>query len=232
MRTAIKNDLDLPGQLGWVRVCVVTGQDNDISNVLYYSPKDKKTGKSVKFFSLRYVVRYLEETGCRELVSSNFNFARKTLGLGAPGEVWRKALCPAPVIPSDYSLYLQFFIDSAEVDSRRFHSDGTLRKNRNISCTLCPGGRLITATHVTDHMRKVHLPAETCRNCGEEVAAIQAGLHTRECKGGEGRKLHGTGGEEIKPSKIKEYKLKSKELIEEKVNNSSIGQSLLPSKMK
>ena len=178
-----KENLDLPGKRGWVRECVLSGAEKEISYVVYWSSLDPQENKK-KLYGHSDVRKYFSNTGEKELTVNNFDFVRRTLGLGEPFEVFRELMGKGPgsVVPTRLSLYCQYFKDSIEIDPNRVNIDGTLKRNRLVSCTLCPGGKLIAQTNISNHMRCYHLPDELCTTCSQEIPANKILKHRKSCK--------------------------------------------------
>ena len=175
----IKENLDVPGKRGWVRECVLSGAEREVSYVIYWSPLDKK-----KFYGYSHLRKYFSLTGENQLTVNNFDFTRKMLGLGEPLEVTRNLIGKGPgsVVPTRFSLYCRYFKDSLEIDPNRVNMDGTLKRNRLVSCTLCPGGKVICHTGISTHMKAFHLPDELCSTCSQEIPANKIVGHRKTCR--------------------------------------------------
>ena len=129
------------------------------------------------------VREYFSNTFEKELAVNNFHFIKRKLGLGEPFEVTWEHVREGPhsVVPTRLSLCFQYFKDSIEIDPNRAYVDGTLKRNRLVSCTLCPEGKLISQTNILSHMRSFHLPDELCTTCKQDIPANKILKHRKTC---------------------------------------------------
>ena len=189
-------DLLKAGRQGWVRVVVVRGEQREVTYVHYLPPPGSEvegrpaTGSNMK--CMKWVQKHLEKTGnSGGLERRNFSFSLRALGLGKPYEVVRKSTVLGPVKAKLGSFFLQYFVDSIEVDPNRYHEDGALKRNRNVMCKLCSQKKLVSYEGIWMHMKSRHLPPEDCPKCCQEFPAINIKSHVKMCGGGKDASVSG-----------------------------------------
>jgi len=171
---SVKYDLyKCPGEQGWVREAIIN--NNELCHIIYWSPPDFR-GKKTKFTKMKELLNYLGDSS--RLTRRNFNFGCRLLGLGEPYEVTRRSAASV----KRKSIFASFYTDDETIDpERRMNPDGTLNKNRRISCNLC--SQLVIFGTFAKHMRNLHLPDETCSKCGVDFPSGKILAHFKICKG-------------------------------------------------
>jgi len=171
-----KGDLGKPGLFGWQREVVYEGHTRSITGIHYLTPPHPDTGLRRRCKNNSQILDFLAISGNSHLNLDNFQLNRKELGLGQDFEVCRKAFTPGP---TNSSIYVQFFEEVESPGAR--NASGLLDRNsRRMACTLC-GGTLVRYENISYHMKKLHLPAETCPTCGSEVPAKDLFSHKKRC---------------------------------------------------
>lgn len=205
-----KGDLGKPGLFGWQREVVYEGHTRfevytisitflqtaspcppivprSITGIHYLTPPHPDTGLRRRCKNNSQILDFLAISGNSHLNLDNFQLNRKELGLGQDFEVCRKAFTPGP---TNSSIYVQFFEEVESPGAR--NASGLLDRNsRRMACTLC-GGTLVRYENISYHMKKLHLPAETCPTCGSEVPAKDLFSHKKRCGARKPKAVAGT----------------------------------------
>ena len=136
----------------------------DSSGTFYLTPEDQD-GKRKKFKTKKQIQDFLDSSNDSSgLSKSNFNVARRLLGLGEPYE---KGNASNSHVKS-HSLYSRF---CTKIENSSPHS---------VSCNLCDF-KPIPFNNFCKHMQVYHLPDETCPKCGTQFSAIKIKKHIRVC---------------------------------------------------
>ena len=157
-----------PGRRGWIREVIYSRViENHITYVTYLSPLDNDGRKSLQ--STKEILDYLAKGNqVSDLTIENFCITRKVLGLGSEFEVTRKSRQNH----TPHKQYQQFF---------------TIVKGSSpptVSCTLCGiEGKVQLYDYFSTHMRKHHLPDETCSKCNNEIPSNIFSKHNKVCDG-------------------------------------------------
>jgi len=157
--------LNLPAAEGWQREVVI--RQGVVAWVYYLTPPDKQGNRR----RVKNLKPCMEEVGSTSLLrSSNFCFSKQVLGLQEGFEICRENLLPG-YSGGHSSIYSSFFKPS-EV--------GVKEGKRFVECTLC--GHTSSFTNISTHMKKYHLPDETCLVCSQELSPIKMPAHLKICR--------------------------------------------------
>jgi len=179
-----RKELNKPGEMGWKREILYCKEEHItgkyITCITYVSPPDPGTGVSKEFNrTAKDVQTYLDSIGDTKLSGAvNFTFARIELGVSWEIVRSRKKNKYNPASkPSLASLYKQFYTELEDTQ----HDTGYIDRTRYVSCKLC-NGLHVRFNMFTKHMRKLHLPDETCPRCLQNFSAGEIRTHRRKCK--------------------------------------------------
>ena len=170
-----KGDLGRPGLFGWQREVVYAEHTRSVTGIHYITPPHPVTGLRRRCEGNAQIQAFLDISGHTGLTLDNFNVVRKELDLGKDFEVCRKGINPS----TTFSIYSQFFEEVENTGNRSI--SGLLGDQRMVGCTFC-GGTLVRYGNISHHMKKFHLPDETCPTCGKEIPATDVCSHKKTCK--------------------------------------------------
>jgi len=152
--------LNLPGANGWQRECVMSR--GAVTMVYYLAPPDKQ-GNRRRLKSMKLCLEFSDPAS--QLTKMNFSFRKQVLGLQEGYEICREN----QILNQERraSIYRDYFKHSKE-------------GNGFVDCTLC--GRTRSFTNFSTHMRKYHLPDETCPMCSLELDPTKMPAHLKTCR--------------------------------------------------
>jgi hypothetical protein len=153
--------LNMPGAHGFVRVCVM--KEGYVTCVHYMSPQDQNGDRR----KLKHMKDCLKEAGLVSgMTNKNFSLAKRVLGLQEGYETCRKS----HGCGNSSSRYISFFNPS---------SRGLKEGKRFLDCTLC--NTSVSYANISVHMRRWHLPDESCPKCSLVVPPHKILGHVRSC---------------------------------------------------
>ena len=157
-----------PGRRGWIREVVYSRAiENHITYASYLTPLDNGGRKRLE--STKDITHYLAKNQLDSgLTIENFCITRKVLGLGSGFEISRMSK-KTHVQPNQY----QDFFTVVEGSSPA-----------TVTCNLCGiEGKVELYHNFSDHMRRHHLPDQTCSKCNTEIPSKIFSKHKKVCDG-------------------------------------------------
>ena len=169
-----KRDLSIllePGRKGWIREVVYSRYiENHVVFVNYLSPEDQDGGRR-RFETKKGISSYIaQDKQHSDLTMENFCTGRSFLGLGSCYEVSRKSCHNNP----GKKEYQQFFtvVEGSSPPT--------------VTCNLCGTEKnIVRYCRFSSHMRRHHLPDETCFKCEKEIPSKTFRKHSMVCDGTE-----------------------------------------------
>ena len=167
----LTSDLEMllePGRRGWIREVVYSRvMENHITYVVYLSPLENGERKRLK--ATKEILDYLaKDKQVSGLTIENFCITRKVLGLGRGFEVSR-------ISKQNHTPHKQY---------HQFFQIVQGSSPPTVTCNLCGiEGKFILYTGFSEHMRRHHLPDETCSKCDTEIPSIMFSKHKKDCNG-------------------------------------------------
>ena len=156
--------LKKPGRRDWLREVVLSRViENLVVKVNYLSPGPGDDSRK-KLTSYKEIEAYLAETSDSSLTRDNFSLSRKVLSLGDCFEFIRMS---QQVKKNIYKVFFKVIEGSSPL---------------SVSCNLCEGKTLVYSG-LSWHMKKYHLPDETCQICHHNIPTSHYSKHSRVCDG-------------------------------------------------
>ena len=157
-----------PGRRGWIREVVYSRAiENHITYASYLTPLDnggRKRLKSTKDIT-DYLAKNKQDSG---LTNDNFCITSKVLGLGSGFEISRKSR-QNHLKPNQYQDFFKVVEGSSPA---------------TVTCNLCGiQGKVELYNNFSDHMRRHHLPDQTCSKCNTEIPSRIFSKHKKVCDG-------------------------------------------------
>jgi len=160
-----------PQQYGFQRVCLVKSHSGQVVNVQYLSPVNKEGRR--KTISTRNMVGEAIRN-FEQLQQANFCFKQVKYNLPPEFEVEKlhtkpNEFSPLPLASPGRSIYNTYLIEKPSGVGR----------SRLAQCKLC--GVDIRRSSFSRHMKRFHLPDQTCSSCGLDIRPDMFPTHIVKC---------------------------------------------------